>query len=71
MQFRPAFGHELARALDQSVNPFVVVVRVVVKQGKLFDPGLQGERNRIVHRPNPNLSHEIRSSDRFVGELWG
>ena len=39
--------------LDQSVYPLVVVVRVVVKQGKLFDPGLQGERDRIVHATVP------------------
>src|ERR1035437_4777634 len=52
-QFPLLFRHELARVPDQSGNPFVVVVRVVVEQGKLFDPGLQGERDRVVHATVP------------------
>src|SRR5664280_1175967 len=53
MQFRPLFGHEPARVLDQSVNLFVVMVRVVVKQTKLFDSGLERERDRIIHTAAP------------------
>ncbi len=52
-QFRLALGHESARVPDQAVNPFVVVVRVVVEQGKLFDAGLQRERDGIVHTTMP------------------
>ncbi len=52
-QFAIPFRHQPARVFDQDVNAFVVVVGVVVKQTKLFDPGLQRERDRIVHTTVP------------------